>query len=383
MKIIIATTSSLSYKLVEGQINYLSKKGHDVIFLSSFDDAAEKKVRSEGGEYIPVNFKREISLFSDFKSLYEVFKIIKKEKPDIINYSTPKAGLLFSLVSFFFSKTKFIFTLRGLRSDTLIGFKKRIVFLTEKISCSLSDKVIVISPSLLSHAVNLKLLKKNKAIVFGKGSSNGIDINKFKITSKLIEEGNELKKKLKIPKEAIIFGYIGRLVKDKGIVELFDAFNEINKKYPNTYLVLTGSVEDGDYLGDDFINTISSHSNIRHIGFTDDVPTVLSIYDVLVLYSYREGFGNVAIEASSMCRPVLVSNIPGAKDTIEDNVTGLLVEPKNAKELFSKMDYYLLNPDLLKEHGLNGRKRIEKYFSSDKIWSQQLDLYESMNEINS
>lgn len=383
MKIIIATTSSLSYKLVEGQINYLSKKGHDVIFLSSFDDAAEKKVRSEGGEYIPVNFKREISLFSDFKSLYEVFKIIKKEKPDIINYSTPKAGLLFSLVSFFFSKTKFIFTLRGLRSDTLIGFKKRIVFLTEKISCSLSDKVIVISPSLLSHAINLKLLKKNKAIVFGKGSSNGIDINKFKITSKLIEEGNELKKKLKIPKEAIIFGYIGRLVKDKGIVELFDAFNEINKKYPNTYLVLTGSVEDGDYLGDDFINTISSHSNIRHIGFTDDVPTVLSIYDVLVLYSYREGFGNVAIEASSMCRPVLVSNIPGAKDTIEDNVTGLLVEPKNAKELFSKMDYYLLNPDLLKVHGLNGRKRIEKYFSSDKIWSQQLDLYESMNEINS
>ncbi len=381
MKIIIATTSSLSYKLVEGQINYLSKKGHDVIFLSSYDDTIEEKVRNEGGKYIQVNFKREISLFSDFKNLYKVFKIIKKEKPAIINYSTPKAGLLFSLVSIFFSKIKFIFTLRGVRSDTLNGLKKRIVFFTEKISCSLSDKVIVIAPSLLVHAVKLKILNKDKAIVFGKGSSNGIDLNKFKITSKLIEEGKELKKKLKIPKEAIIFGYIGRLVKDKGVVELFDAFKEINKKHPNTYLVLTGPVEYGDYLGDDFINTISSHSNIRLIGFTDDVPTVLSIYDVLVVYSYREGFGNVAIEASSMCIPVLVSNIPGAKDTIVDNVTGFLVEPKNAKELLSKMDYYLLNPDLLKEHGLNGRKRIEKYFSSDKIWSQQLDLYESMNEV--
>lgn len=382
MKIVIATTSALSYKLIQGQIRFLTEQGYEVIFISSYDDNIKINVQQEGGKYIQVNFEREISLFSDFKSLYKVFKIIKDEKPDIINYSTPKAGLLFSLVSFFFSKTKFIFTLRGLRSDTLNGFKKRLVFLTEKISCSLSDRVIVISPSLLNHAANLKLLKKNKAIVFGKGSSNGVDINKFKITSKIIDEGKRLKKKLKIPDEAIVFGYIGRLVKDKGVVELYEAFKEINKKYPNTYLVLTGPVEYGDYLGDDFISSINSHSNVRHIGFTDNVPAVLSIYDALVLYSYREGFGNVAIEASSMCKPVIVSNIPGGKDTIEDNVTGLLVEPKNTLELLLKMEYYLLNPDLIKTHGLNGRERIEKYFSNESIWKQQLKLYESLNEIN-
>lgn len=377
MKIIIATTSFLSYKLIQGQISYLTSQGHDVIFISSYNSKVHLKVKEEGGRFIAVDFEREISVFKDLLSVIKIFKIIRHEKPDIINYSTPKASLLFSLVSVFFFKTIFVFTLRGLRSDTLGGMKKHIVFFTEKLCCKLADKVIAISPSLLDHAIGLGLLKENKAVVFGKGSSNGVDVNKFKRTSEVIEKGKKLKLELNIPSDSIIFGFVGRLVKDKGIEELVNAFQLINEEFPNTYLILTGSFEEGDYIGDQLIDLISVHSNIRHVNFTSDVPTVMSIYNILVLYSYREGFGNVAIEASSMGIPVLVSNIPGAKDTIENNITGLLVEPCNVNELYKQMRYYLLNQDLIKVHGVNGRKRVEKYFKSEFIWKSQLDLYTS------
>jgi glycosyltransferase involved in cell wall biosynthesis len=378
MKILIAVTSHLSYRLVQGQIKYLTSKGHEVYFCSSYCSYIKLKVEEEGGNYLSLNLEREIDILKDLLSVYKAFKILKKIQPDIINISTPKASLVFSLASLIYRKTTVVHTLRGLRSDTLYCFKYSVVKFIETFNCNIAKKVIVISPSLKAHAIDKRILKPNKAIVFGEGSSNGININKFTISPKILKDAEVLKDKLSIPKDSLVFGYIGRLVKDKGVIELFESFKLINEKYPNTLLVFTGPIEYGDYVGDDFINKIRGHSNVRHIDFTEDVPTIISIYDVLILYSYREGFGNVAIEASSMCKPVLVSNIPGARDTIEDKVTGLLVEPKNMIDLFLKMEYYILNPNEILQHGLNGRKRVENNFDNSFIWKQQTDLYDSL-----
>jgi glycosyltransferase involved in cell wall biosynthesis len=379
MRLLIAVTSHLSYCLVDGQIKYLTSKGHEVYFCSSYCSNVKKKVEEEGGKYVAFNLDREINILQDVLSVFRAIKILKLINPDIINISTPKASLVFSLASLFCKKIKVIHTMRGLRSDTLKGLKYSLVKFMETLVCNIANVVIVISPSLRAHAIDKKILIPRKSIVFGKGSSNGININKFTITPNITKQAEALKNKLAIPNNSLVFGYIGRITKDKGVIELLESFKLINDKYPNTFLILKGPIESDDYIGDEFTITIRNHPSIRHIdGFTNDIATIISVFSVLVLYSCREGFGNVAIEASSMFKPVLVSNIPGAKDTIEDKVTGLLVEPKNTSDLFLKMEHYILYPNELEEHGLNGRKRVEDYFLNTFIWKQQLDLYVNM-----
>ena len=162
MKILIAVTSSISYALVKGQLKYLNNNGMEVYFVCAFDPTIEALVKSEGATYIQLGLEREISIFKDLKAILEAIKIIKNIQPDIINASTPKAGLIFMIAAQFISKVYPIFTLRGLRSDTLTGLKRQIVKFTEYLSCRLAKKVIVISPSLQDHAVKVNILKRNK-----------------------------------------------------------------------------------------------------------------------------------------------------------------------------------------------------------------------------
>ncbi|MCC2591363.1 glycosyltransferase family 4 protein [Chryseobacterium sp. MFBS3-17] len=374
MKILIGVTSYLSYKLIEGQINYLVNKGNEVCFVSSFNENTKDKVEKELGKYYPIEMEREINPIKDFISLIKIYFLLKKLKPDVINVSTPKAALLFTIISklFFRNKIKTIFTLRGLRSDTLTGLKYRIVFLTEKITCYLADKIIVISPSLEQHAINKKLFSKSKSEVVLKGSSNGININKFR------KVNNNLREVLKISEDTIVYGYVGRLVNDKGIRELFDAFQLLKAKHKNVKLLLIGSYNEADCIDKNLLNKIINDTSIILIDYTENIEEYYSIMDVFILFSYREGFGNVVIEAGLMEVPALVSNIPGLKDTIVDGETGFLVESKNVKSLVSKMDLLYKEKDLRLKFGQSSKERILNFFSHDKIWDGQLSIYKKL-----
>src|SRR5690606_26960401 len=147
---------------------------------------------------------------------------LKKEKPDIVNAGNPKTGFLFMLASVLFPKIPMIFTLRGLRSDTLTGLKKRIVYITEWVSCALADKVIAISPSLRDHAIQIGVLKKEKAVVLGKGSSNGVNTIKFHPNEEDRFKGRKLRLERQIKESDVVFGHVGRITKDKGIEELYE-----------------------------------------------------------------------------------------------------------------------------------------------------------------
>jgi glycosyltransferase involved in cell wall biosynthesis len=379
MRILIAVTSHLSYRLVQGQIGYLTSKNHQVYFCSTYSKFVQEKVEEEGGIFVPIDLNREINVSKDLLSVFKAYTILFRINPDIINISTPKASLIFTLASILNRKTKVIFVLRGLRFDTLKGLKRIVVKFTEAFVCSIADKIIVISPSLLAHGIEENIIKSRKAIVLGKGSSNGINISKFTLNSKIQKDADLLKMTLEIPDDSIVFGYIGRITRDKGVIELVDAFILINEKYPKTLLVISGPIEHGDYVGSACLHLIRNHANIRYIdGFNHNVATLMSIFHIFILYSRREGFGNVVIEAASMCKPALVSDIPGARDTIENMVTGLLVKPNSVHDLSQMMEYYILNPKEIQTHGINGRKRVENYFLNSHIWIQQLLFYESL-----
>lgn len=380
MKILIAVTNSFCANFIKGQAAYLINHGHEVIIVSSDGLEIQNLVRTEKAKFHEVKFQKDISLKKDFLALMEVIRIIRTEKPDVINAGNPKPGFIFSIAKIFFFRTPLIFTLRGLRSDTLTGLKKKVVRLTEWFSCTTANKVIVISPSLAEHAERLKILKKRKTILLGRGSSNGIDINHFKSNDRIKQESIKIKERFKIENE-FIFLFVGRLTKDKGLTEIITVFS---KHYSDSKskLVLVGPLEQEDPLPRHIKDEINRNEHILQVGKVQDPRPYYELGDVLILNSYREGFGNVVLEAACFEVPAIVSNIPGLKDTIIDHKTGLLSELKSESCLKSKMDLYYNDKVITKEHGINARSRVELEFKNDIIWNGQLKLYKHLTNNN-
>jgi len=380
MRIIIAVTSSLSYRLIEGQINFLTSNGYEVHFCSSYCETTKRQVELEGGVFHPVNLEREISFLKDIKSIIKVVKLIKTIKPDIINCSTPKAGLIYCISSLFYGQVKTIFTLRGLRSDTLRGLKYRIVKFTEYLSCKIADKVIVVSPSLKNHSIAKGILIKEKAIVIGEGSSNGINLKRFTRTSEIEIAAQKIRKENGLNDSNVVIGYVGRLVSDKGIKELYHAFCYLRKSYSNIRLLLIGSFESGDELDKDLIHEMKTNPDVIILNYMENIEIAFPAMDCFVLYSYREGFGNVSIEAAAMELPVVVADIPGLKDTIIHNKTGLLAKARDENELYNVLLKMVGNANFRKLLGENGRDRVVKYFQREFIWTEQLEIYKKIIE---
>jgi len=375
MKILIAISDSFCANFIKGQGNYLAEKGHEVIIVSGPGIEIDTLENSEKVRVIRIPFAREISPINDFKSLIKIIKLVTKEKPDIINAGNPKTGFLFSLAHIFFWKIPLIFTLRGVRSDTLLGLKKKIVRFTEYLTCLFANKVIAISPSLKVHAENIGIVNRNKCVVLSKGSSNGINVKHYSRSENILQNAQILIEKFKIPKNSFKLVFVGRLTKDKGLVELLDALKICLDSKADISLVIAGPIEKQDPMPEEYYGMIESHPRIYYLGKQIDVRPVYTLGNALVLYSYREGFGNVAIEASSMGIPTIVADIPGLRDTTEHEVTGLLVEPRNSGKLSNAIMKLYDDHELVKKLGENGQMRVAHYFSNEIVWSKQLELY--------
>lgn len=382
MKVVIAISHSFCANFIKGQSSFLKRKGLEVIIISASGEEVENVAQTEGTRLVVIPFSREISLFKDLKDLISVFKFLKKEKPQIINAGNPKTGFLFAIACCFFPNIRMIFTLRGLRSDTLTGFKKMVVYCTEWLSCSLAQQVIVISPSLKDHAVAVGVLNPKKAVVIGKGSSNGININEFKHSEENLLAGKTLREGLGIQQGDLVIGYVGRITRDKGVEELYQAFRICRGLHKNLKLVIVGPFETGDEISTETLNAMKEDLDVVFLGKRNKLAGIYTAFDMLVLYSYREGFGNVALEAAAMGKPVIVSDIPGARDTTEHMKSGLHVQPRNIPALAKAIKFYIDNPEFRKQHGQYGQKRAMNSFSSEVIWNGQYELYKSLNALS-
>ena len=344
--------------------------GYKVAVFSSKGSEILKLQKKEKFILFEIYFVREINLIKDFYALISTVISLYKFRPDIVNSGTPKAGILLMIASFIIRTPIRIFTFRGLRSETLTGSKKHIVRFMEKASCLLSTHVIAISPSLKLQLENESIVKKGKCIVLAKGSSNGVDINRFSLNNPDLNFDNKIKS---VSNEYVI-GYVGRLVLDKGLMELYQAFLRL-KSYCQIKLVIIGGYEYQNKLPVDFINNLEHDKNVEMLGEIIDVENYYPSFDVLVLPSHREGFGNVILEAAAMNIPSIASNIPGIQDAVEDHVTGLLFKVHSESDLYLKLKYYFDNPEIRKKHGIDAQYRAKKYFSNKNIWNEQLEFY--------
>jgi lipopolysaccharide/colanic/teichoic acid biosynthesis glycosyltransferase len=381
-KILIAVTSSISCVFYRGMLRYLEKSGFAAILASSPGEFLKEVSGSESVPGLEVPMEREIRPLRDLKSLWKLYRIMRTTQPDVVDVSTPKAGLLGSIAAMLSGVPCRVYTLRGLRMETTSGFKRLILWLAEWTACACSHRVIPVSESLRLRAIQLRLVSPEKARSLENGSW-AVDTEHFTPKNRATEESARLRRSLGLGGDEMVIGFVGRFVKDKGIRELVEAFRELSASRPNLRLLLVGDFENGDPVEPGIRHYIESTPTILKPGFVADTAPYYTLMDVFVLPTYREGFPGVPLEAQASEVPVVTTDATGAVDSVRHGVTGLIVPLKDAKALTAAIDALLRKPEMRVDMGYAGRKWMERDFRPEVIWRAHANMYREMLEEHS
>lgn len=362
-KICFITTVSLTMKafVLEAAKHLHNEGGYDVTLICNNDEEFAKAL-PDYIKFIPVSMARGLD-FSAVASVIQLMKILRKEKFDIIQYSTPNASLYASIAGFLTRTKTRRYSQCGIRYVSFNGLSRKIFKAFEKITCILSTEIKAQSPKNMEFAIEEGLCKKDKISVIGIGGTIGVDLTQCRSFDH-DQAKAELRNKYEIPSDAFVFGYVGRLNVDKGTNELITAFNKISEENPQIYLVLVGMLDEANPISDENLRIATTHPRIIMTGNVDfgDVYPHMAMFDVLVHPTYREGFGKVLQEAMGVGAPIITTNVPGPSEVIENNISGILCEAKDAEDLADKMLLLYNNPELVSSLSAAGLARAEKHF---------------------
>ncbi|HQI25515.1 MAG TPA: glycosyltransferase, partial [Smithella sp.] len=302
--ICILTTVCLSIKsFYRGQIEALQKAGFDVTVVCAKENSFQEEL-PKGVYYYPVSFSRTISPLSSLKALFQLICLFRKERFDIVQYSTPNASLIGSIAAFMTRIPVRIYILWGLYYQGQKGSLYKIFKIVEKTICRLSHKIIPISREMIDFALSEGLGKKQQYELMLSGSACGVDLEQFD-PEKWKESKLPIRNRYQIPENGIVIGTVARLTSDKGINELAQAFNRLSEEIPGVYLLLVGSQEEKDLLSDEAERIIRDNPRVRLAGWQDNPLPFYAAMDIFCLPTYREGFGEVNLEAQAMGLPVV------------------------------------------------------------------------------
>lgn len=379
-KLIRITTVPMALRyLLPGQMAFMKKHGFDVLMLSADGKELNDVIAQEQCRHIIVPMTRKITPLQDLRCLFQLIRIFRKEKPGIVHTHTPKAGLLGMLAARITGVKVRIHTVAGLPLMVATGPKFHLFKAMEKLTYAAATQVWPNSPSLLKYINEHRLTKVSKLGIIAKGSTNGINTDRFSKTALDPVILDEVRQQLSFDPASVYLLCIGRLVKDKGIVELVNVFTTLQKKYPALQLVLVGEYEpELDPLPGHIHKAISEHEAIHHIGWSNRVEYFMALAHYFVFPSHREGFPNVLLQAGAMQLPVICSVITGNVDIVTDRQTGLTFEKGNEAQLESCIDFALAHPQEMTNmaeklcHEVNGNYRREH------IWNTILNQYHQL-----
>jgi glycosyltransferase involved in cell wall biosynthesis len=262
-----------------------------------------------------------------------------------------------------------IYHMRGLPLMTASGLRRRLLWATEAVSCRLAHQVFCVSHSVRQVAVEEGVCLPGKIRVLLGGSGNGVDASgRFNPSRVGPLARAETRTRLGIPADATVIGFVGRLVRDKGIVELAEAWQDVRGGYPDAHLLLVGPWEPQDPVPPDIRARLESDPRVHFAGEDWNTPSLYAAMDLAVLPTYREGFPNVPLEAAAMELPVVATRIPGCVDAVQDGVTGTLVPPRDAATLAAVIRAYVADPFLRRQHGDAARERVQREFRQEALW---------------
>jgi glycosyltransferase involved in cell wall biosynthesis len=268
--------------------------------------------------------------------------------------------------------------IHGIRFETTLGFKRKISWIAEKITALCSHRIICVSDSVKRKMNDFCLAKQDRMYVPGHGSVNGLNSSRFQLNSEVIRQSLAIRQKYSIPPGVPMIGFVGRIVRDKGIIELIESYKKILVIKPETRLMIVGPNETGDPIPKECAEWLGSHPHVILTGNCTNVVPYYNLFDLLVLPSYREGFGVVVLEAVAMGVPTIGFNATGIVDSIVDGETGMIVPMKDSEALADAILKYLEQPKLRFQHGLNGRKRVVRDFQPPMLWE---DYYQEYSEL--
>lgn len=382
MKLLRLTTVPISLRLLlTGQMHYMRQNGLEVIMVSADGPEREVVQREEGCPHRIIPFTRTITPLQDLRCLWQLIMMMRELRPDIVHTHTPKAGLLGMLAARILGVPVRIHTIAGLPFMTATGFKRRLLMAMERLTYWGAQHVWPNSPSMLAYVRQQGLCPQRKLDIIGHGSTNGIDLGVFSPEAVSEARREAVRHQIGYQTDSTYLMAIGRVVRDKGIPELVAAFTRLRPHNQKIKLVLVGPLEEErseELLPPDTLHSIRQHPDILHVHWTDDVPAFLTVADLLVHASHREGFPNVLLQAGAMRCPIVCSAIPGNIDIVENNVTGLTFPVGDAKALKEVLQRALWEEAMMRQMTTNLREIVAQRFERNTIHQALFEKYQTL-----
>lgn len=347
---------------------------YDIYLVANMTGVADVKLDGLSDiKHIPI--RREINILNDLKSVYKLTSYFREMKFDAVHSVTPKAGLVTALAARMagIEDRTHIFT--GQVWATRTGLFRFLLKSIDKVIVVLNNHILVDGEAQRQFLISEGVLSQINSRVLGAGSICGANTAKFTPEK---SEREKQRKELGLDSDKVVFAFMGRLKREKGIFELLQAFNNLVQYAPDAYMLFFGNDEDNCMSNlSDYPNIIEG-SNFKYCGVTSVPQLSLQAADVFCLPSYREGFGMSVIEASCLGLPVICSDTYALADTMVDNETGLRCKVKDVETLEKAMKFLYDNPPERKRMGENGRKRVLELFSGEIIVNEWVKFYNEM-----
>lgn len=367
-----------SLAFVRGQPAFMRARGHRLSFVTSPGAALEAFGAREGVDVHALAMSRRISPADDLVCLARLVRLLRELRPDIVHAHTPKGGLLGMMAATLAGVRARIYHMRGLPMMTARGTQRALLASTERVSCALATRVLAVSGSLREVAIEERLTRADHIEVLAGGSGNGVDSDRFDPERVGADARAALRGRLGIPRDAVVIGFVGRLVGDKGVVELTDAYGALRARHPALHMLVAGPFEARDAVPAATREALERDPTVHLLDFVEDTAPLYAAMDVLALPTYREGFPNVPLEAASMRVPVVATRVPGCVDAVADGETGTLVPARDAGALADALDAYVASPELRRAHGDAGRARVLESFRRERIWEALARVYDEL-----
>ncbi len=349
-------------------------KKYEVSFVASTTDAQYLRKIGVDVEVLNGRIERDISPARDLRALFCLFRLFRRNRFDAIHSLAPKAGFLSMLAGIIAGIPVRIHIFTGQVWVTKTGLMRFFLKMMDTLTAFMATHNLVDSFSQRQFLLQSKVVSDSKSTVLAEGSVCGVDTSKF---SPNPSERFKIRQGLNIPEDSLVYIFLGRLKKDKGILDLAQAFMQLPSSQNPSHLLIVGADEEGL---EPKIREISAscENRVHFVSLTEFPERYLASADVLCLPSYREGFGNVIIEGASTGIPSIASRIYGVIDAIQENETGLLYEVGNSDELAAKMKMLLNDPELRKKLGENALSHSKQHFSKETVTGAWFDYYQEI-----
>ncbi len=367
LTVVHVMTVPVSLGFLRGQPAFMRARGIDLQAVTSPGPELEAWGRAEGVPVHAVEMPRRISPLQDLAALWRLARLLRRLRPDLVHAHTPKGGLLGMMAAALAGVPARLYHIRGLPYAAAAGRRRHLLRTTERISCGLAHRVLAVSRSMRDLAVGDGLCPAGKIDVLCGGSGNGVDA-RGRFSPATPEAAAAARAALGLPAGAPVIGFVGRLVRDKGVVELAEAWRALRDDFPGAHLLLAGPEEAQDAVPPAVLAALRADPRVRFLGMVRDTPRAYAAMDLVALPTYREGFPNVALEAGAMGLPIVATAVPGCTDAVVDGTTGILVPAGDAGALAAGLRRYLADPALRAAHGGAGRARVLAEFRQEAIW---------------